>query len=402
MDGHEREDVVAYRKKVFLPQWRKFVNQMATWDKDLKEHLPPTDRKRVIVWFHDESIFYAHDRRKKGWYHKDASAKPYTKGEGASLMVADFVSADFGWLSSPDGKRSARRIFKPGKNRDGYFTNTEILEQAKDAMDILQEFYPEYEHVLIYDNATTHLKRAEDALSAKSMPKGIPKPGTNWGIEVSKRDPITGKLIYRPDGTVEKIKVQMRDAQFRNGDPQPLYFPMDHRNVELRGKFKGMAVILQERGINVTGKLAQCKGFKCAPAATDCCCRRMLYNEPDFAGAESLLETMCHGRGVEVVFLPKFHCELNFIEQCWGRAKSVYRTYPPSSKEEDLIQNTLSALASIPLTMMRKFATRSRRFMDAYEKGLNGKQAAWASRKYRGHRVLPNNILDELEKHNIT
>ena len=51
----------------------------------------------VIVWFHDETIFYAHDRRKKGWYHKDAPAKPYTKGEGATVMVANFVSAKFGW-----------------------------------------------------------------------------------------------------------------------------------------------------------------------------------------------------------------------------------------------------------------------------------------------------------------
>jgi hypothetical protein len=99
---------------------------MASWDKDLKEHLPLADQKRVVVWFHNESIFYAHDRRKKGWYHKDTSAKPYTKGEGASLMIADF-----GWLTSPDGKQSARRIFKPGKNRDGYFTNTEILDQAE-------------------------------------------------------------------------------------------------------------------------------------------------------------------------------------------------------------------------------------------------------------------------------
>src|SRR6266446_2386202 len=64
----------------------------------------------VITWFHNESIFYVHDRRMKGWYHKDAPAKPYKKGEGASLMIADFVSADFGWLSSPDGKRSARRL----------------------------------------------------------------------------------------------------------------------------------------------------------------------------------------------------------------------------------------------------------------------------------------------------
>ena len=39
--------------------------------------------------------------------------------------------------------------------------------------------------------------------------------------------------------------------------------------------------------------------------------------------------------------------------------------------------------------------------MDAYRKGLTGKQAAWASKKYKGHRVLPNTILAELEKAGI-
>jgi len=78
---------------------------MATWDKELKEYPPSGEGKHIIAWFHDESVFYAHDRRKKGWYHKYASAKPYAK-EGTSLMIADFVSADFGWLASPDGKKS--------------------------------------------------------------------------------------------------------------------------------------------------------------------------------------------------------------------------------------------------------------------------------------------------------
>lgn len=174
VDGHEREDVVTYRKEVFLPKWKKFMNCMATWDKDLKEHLPSGEGKRVIAWFHDESVFYAHDRRKKGWYHKDATAKPYAKGEGQSLMVADFVSADFGWLTSPDGKRSARHLFKPGANQDGYFSNEEIIEQVDEAINILKEYYPEFDHVLIYDNATTHLKCAEDALSARKMPKNMP------------------------------------------------------------------------------------------------------------------------------------------------------------------------------------------------------------------------------------
>jgi len=36
--------------------------------------------------------------------------------------------------------------------------------------------------------------------------------------------------------------------------------------------------------------------------------------------------------------------------------------------------------------------------MDAYEQGLNGRQAAWAARKYRGQRVIPANIMDELDK----
>ena len=33
---------------------------------------------------------------------------------------------------------------------------------------------------------------------------------------------------------------------------------------------------------------------------------------------------------------------------------------------------------------------------DAYERGLNGGQAAWAARKYKGHRVLPHEIMEEL------
>jgi hypothetical protein len=55
VDGHEREDVqVAYPNKVFLPRWQKFVEQMASWDKDLEEHLPPAKQKRVVGWFYDK------------------------------------------------------------------------------------------------------------------------------------------------------------------------------------------------------------------------------------------------------------------------------------------------------------------------------------------------------------
>jgi hypothetical protein len=44
---------------------------------------------------------------------------------------------------------------------------------------------------------------------------------------------------------------------------------------------------------------------------------------------------------------------------------------------------------------MLKFSACSRRFMGAYRKGLTGKQAAWAAKKYHGHRCVSESILAE-------
>jgi hypothetical protein len=37
-------------------------------------------------------------------------------------------------------------------------------------------------------------------------------------------------------------------------------------------------------------------------------------------------------------------------------------------------------------------------FVDAYRHGLNGDEAAWANKRYRGHRVLPPNIVEEIQE----
>ncbi|KAG2362182.1 hypothetical protein BDR07DRAFT_1285342, partial [Suillus spraguei] len=133
----------------------------------------------VVFWFHDESTFYANNRRKKHWVHINKGAVPLPKGEGASLMVADFISADYGWLHSHDGKESARILFRPGKTQDGYFTNENIIAHAEKAMDILSKDYPNEDHVLVFDSATTHVKRPDDTLAACKMPKN---PLQNWGV----------------------------------------------------------------------------------------------------------------------------------------------------------------------------------------------------------------------------
>jgi hypothetical protein len=100
---------------------------------------------------------------------------------------------------------------------------------------------------------------------------------------------------------------------------------------------------------------AECKEFRCEKGATDCCCRRVLYNQPDFVKVESLLETTCKARGVGVIFWPKFHCEISMIESCWGYTKRSYREYPPSSQEAELERNLVSALESVPLASMCRY-----------------------------------------------
>jgi hypothetical protein len=221
-------------------------------------------------------------------------------------------------------------------------------------MDILDKDYPPpyYIHIFVYDNAPNHLKRSDDALSARSMPKYPSKPGApTFGVE---RTVIgtDGKPVYGPDGKVLKEKVRMADTHLPDGSTQSLYFPPGH---ELAGLFKGMAIILEERGFPEAHNLrAMCPQFQCPSNVDRCCCRRLLYNQPDFATMESLLEAQCKARGYQVIFLPKFHPELNFIEQCWGDAKRKYREYPESSKESDLVRNVVAALDSVSIQSMRR------------------------------------------------
>jgi hypothetical protein len=49
---------------------------------------------------------------------------------------------------------------------------------------------------------------------------------------------------------------------------------------------------------------------------------------------------------------------------------------------------------------MWKYACCAQQFMQAYHDGLDGKDAAWAFKKYRGHRVIPSFLLANLDKPN--
>jgi len=253
-------------------------------------------------------------------------------------MVSDFCSPDLGWLQSKDGKEEVRMLFKAGKDRDGYFTNEDLLAQTEKAIELFEDNFPgNAVAAFAFDNATTHQKRAPDALSARKVPK-FPK---RWPEKNGQQG------------------CKMRDGCLPNKQPQSLYFPDDHP--QYPGYFKGMAVILQERGFNNVAKLpAQCKRFKCHDPETGmCCCRRILFNQPDFKEQKSALEELIESHGHLMFFYPKFHCELNFIEQCWGYAKYHYRMLPLTKNEDQMEENIRNCLDKVDIVKIRQYVTVS-------------------------------------------
>jgi hypothetical protein len=70
--------------------------------------------------------------------------------------------------------REARVLFKAGRNRDGYFDADNLLSQVDKAIDIFEGLTKGYaQGLFLFDNAPSHQKRASDAISARSMVKGV-------------------------------------------------------------------------------------------------------------------------------------------------------------------------------------------------------------------------------------
>jgi hypothetical protein len=117
IDGHERKDVVQYRKD-FVERWYTLYEPwMATAyvprDKDdekgegvYRPGFPVLQgpRFKLILVTHDESTFYAYDRRTTHWIAPGDKPAPIRKGEGPSLMVSDFLTTEWGRLVDDDGK----------------------------------------------------------------------------------------------------------------------------------------------------------------------------------------------------------------------------------------------------------------------------------------------------------
>jgi len=112
-DGHERVDVVEYRKEKFLPALKALENRMVRWElietndgEELQMVLPtnlPVGVKPIVLIVHDESTFNTNDGRSKIWI-KDDHIPLRKKTRGKGIMVSDFLTPG-GRLQVPEGQR---------------------------------------------------------------------------------------------------------------------------------------------------------------------------------------------------------------------------------------------------------------------------------------------------------
>src|SRR6266496_4282567 len=129
-DGHERPDVIEYRKH-FLNEIFELEKWMLKPLDDnimvLEEPILNENEKRHILITHDESTFYANDGKKTFW--GPAGHQPLRKkGAGLSLHVSDFLTEVDGRLKFEE--EEACVMMKLGINRDGWWKTDDLIKQV--------------------------------------------------------------------------------------------------------------------------------------------------------------------------------------------------------------------------------------------------------------------------------
>src|SRR6266511_1554566 len=150
----------------------------------------------------------------------------------------------------------------------------------------------------------------------------------------------------------------------QNGEKikQTMVYPSNHpTNLN---EAKGIKAILSECGLCPSSKIRG-KGKKGEPSGIGCCLKRILEQESDFQKQKSLVQEVIEAAGHLCIVLPKFHCELNFIEFFWGLVKKYLRDNCDYTFDT-LKENMPKALASVKLVTICRWEHRMRQWMEAY------------------------------------
>ena len=260
LDGHERDDVVQYRQK-FLEEMKGLLPYFVEFAEDgsMQDKIYPAGctvggpgRRPIVMITHDESIFSANDGKHQAWI-KDGDAFLRPKGKGKGIMVSDFLLpwSRLNLLSLPIARQEelvasgipleAAILFEYGKE-DGHWDGERLLHQIVNrALPIAEALYPGYDLFFLFDNATSHLIYAKDALRTTHMNKG--------------------------EGGLQPF---LRNGWFKNGDTvciqEMSYLAADPVTGQPKRVQKGIQRVLEERGLwPNTGLNLECSRPKCGP-----------------------------------------------------------------------------------------------------------------------------------------
>ena len=228
---------------------------------------------------------------------------------------------------------------------------------------------PGYQALFMVDNSQGHSAYSKDAL-------------------------LSSRMNLNPGGK----QARMRDGWFiRNGQKvaQPMIFPVEH--LTFPDQPKGMRQVLQERDLWIDSMKMKCQDI----CQVNCCAKQLLEVQPDFQEPHSLVQEVIEAAGHLCIFLPKFHCELNFIEYFWGATKKYLRDNCDYTFTT-LQKNLPKALESVTVETIRKWEHRMWRWLDAYDGGLAAREAQlhvqkFSSRKYKSHRRVPEGLGVQLD-----
>ncbi|KIJ43854.1 hypothetical protein M422DRAFT_169388, partial [Sphaerobolus stellatus SS14] len=441
IDGHERADVIQSRMR-YIAKIREYQSFMPIIDNNTLEitnPFLPSGCTLMIAVHHDEMSVATNEQHRRVWV-KEGQQPLRKKGNGRSIHVSDFILETTGRLALTlkqleAQKRlplqrqlkitDARVIIHPGKNGDAWWDCSQLMEQIKNAIPIFEFLHPNAIGIWIFDCSSAHEAFAENSLNVKNMninPGGKQRCLHPTTIPLNNPPPLAGEEDTR-------------------GKPQLMVYGNDHPDPKLRGKPKGIKVILQERisvwrelvkaaGGNLTKVIGICKICKASQVERDasiriaaqeqadgdvsiddgtsnvlessnntCCMTRSLSQQQDFFDEKPRIQTYIEEKGHICLFLPKFHPELDPIEMYWGWTKHQYRAVSDQkfSTAKALIPKILD---SVDVKLIRKFFRKTWRYLDAYEKGLDAQQAAFAVKIYKSHRRIGTvrEVVEEMKK----
>ena len=116
--------------------------------------------------------------------------------------------------------------------------------------------------------------------------------------------------------------------------------------------------------------------------------RWRMAREADFKNEMNMLQKLIRGRGHLCMFLPKFHCDLNWAENQWGKSKPCVRKCC-DGEWMTLCKATWLSFGELNISeeLSMRFARKIRETIMMYVHGVDGAFAIYCQRLFNMHRL---------------